>query len=83
MAALSTFAAVASIASAAASVKGAFTKPKTSNAASNAQADLNAQTEDDKRKKALQAAQRKPVETMLTGGQGLTGTATNAGVTLG
>jgi precorrin-4 methylase len=75
---LETIAAVASIASAASSVKSAFTKPKTSNAAVTAEADLNAQTEDTKRKKALQAAQRKPVETMLTGGQGLTGTAAGA-----
>lgn len=75
---LETVAAIASIASAGASIKSAFSKPKTSGASMAAEADLNAQTAENNRKKALQAAQRKPVETMLTGGQGLTGTASGA-----
>ena len=79
---IETIAAVGALAGGLGSLKAAFTKPPTSKAASTAQADLTKQTEDDKRKKALQAAQRKPVETFLTGGQGITGTA-NSGATLG
>lgn len=51
-------------------------KPKSSAApAAQAQAQLDTQSEEIKKRKALQASQRKPTETLLTGGQGLTGVA--------
>ena len=79
---IETIAAIGALAGGLGSLKTAFSKPETSKAALSAESDLNKQTEDDKRKRALQAAQRKPVETFLTGGQGLTGTA-NSGAKLG
>ena len=79
MAALSTFATIATIASAGAAVKSAFTKPKTSGAATNANAQITEQVENDKRKKALQAMQRTPTETLLTGGQGASAKAATLG----
>lgn len=78
MAAASSIAAIGSVLSGVGAVAGTLKGGKTGGSATAA---LDAVTAKEKKKKAIQQQQRKPVETFLTGGQGVAGQA--QGVTLG
>lgn len=80
MAAASTIATITAVAGALGAVGGAvqsFRKPKDPNRA--AQANLQAQTDQEKRRAKLQGQQRKQTETFLTSGQGVAGQGSTLG----